>query len=297
MCYKFKIIFSFLLYSSLTKAIDFQEDTVSMLALGDSYTIGHSVDSLERWPVQLMDSLQSNGKVITEFEIRAVTGWSTTALLSSLKNKIITKRFNKVSLLIGVNNYFQGLSESIYVKEFQELLDSATRYCSMGKKGVFVVSIPDYGFTPFGENDQERISKLTDRYNLIGDSIARSNNIEFINITDISREWTINSSLVAADQLHPSGIQYSLWVNRILNSNVLSSKANITNRSKIPAERVSKSIWKFNETVQVKILNWKGQLVYVKPVNKGEVINLMRIKGNIMIINSRTEQWSICFLN
>ena len=268
-------------------------DTVSMLALGDSYTIGQSVDSIDRWPVQLIDTLQLKGRVIHEFEIRAVTGWTTSALLLSLKNKIIKPRYNIVSLLIGVNNYYQGLPEAIYIKEFQELLDSATGYCTLGKKGVFAVSIPDYGYTPFGENDQYRISKLTDRYNFIGDSISQANGIEFINITDISRTWTTNADLVATDQLHPSGKQYSLWVSRMLNNNFLTSKTRLDYRTVIPARQLSKRVWIFNQTLQLNIFTLNGQLVFRKTVNNGEVVDLTKIKGNIMIMNSKTESWSV----
>lgn len=297
MAYKFKLLLSLFLYSLVIKALDFPVDSVSMLALGDSYTIGQSVDSLDKWPVQLMDSLQSSGRVVNEFEIRAVTGWTTSSLLLSLKNKIIETRFNRVSLLIGVNNYYQGLPEALYIKEFQELLDSAVIYCSLGKKGVFVVSIPDYGYTPFGENDQDRISKLTDRYNFIGDSIAEANDIEFINITDISRKWATNPTLVAADQLHPSGKQYSLWVSKILNNNILSSKPSVAKSTAIPTVQISKRVWRFNQHLQVKILNWNGQLVFQKAVNKGDIVDLTRIKGSIMVINSKTDSWSVRFIN
>jgi acyl-CoA thioesterase-1 len=293
MTYKFKLLLILSICSLVLNAKDFPADSISMLALGDSYTIGQSVDSLDRWPVQLVDSLQSRGRVIDNLEIRAVTGWTTTALLNSLKNKLIDNHFNVVSLLIGVNNYYQGRPESLYIIEFQELLDSAVRYSSSGKKGVFVVSIPDYGYTPFGEYDQERISALTDRYNFIGDSISKANDIEFVDITDLSRKWTTDPSLVATDQLHPSGKQYTSWVKRMLSGTVLSLKPNNFVTLKIPATQISDGVWEFSESVEIEIYSWSGQLILKRHVNRGEVIDLNKEKRSVMIISSETERWSI----
>jgi acyl-CoA thioesterase-1 len=293
MTYKFKLLLILSICSLVLNAKDFPADSISMLALGDSYTIGQSVDSLDRWPVQLVDSLQSRGRVIDNLEIRAVTGWTTTALLNSLKNKLIDNHFNVVSLLIGVNNYYQGRPESLYIIEFQELLDSAVRYSSSGKKGVFVVSIPDYGYTPFGEYDQERISALTDRYNFIGDSISKANDIEFVDITDLSRKWTTDPSLVATDQLHPSGKQYTSWVKRMLSGTVLSLKPNNFVTLKIPATQISDGVWEFSQSVEIEIYSWSGQLILKRHVNRGEVIDLNKEKRSVMIISSETERWSI----
>jgi acyl-CoA thioesterase-1 len=290
---KIKLLLILSICSLVSNAKDFPEDSISMLALGDSYTIGQSVDSLDRWPVQLVDSLQSKGRVIDHLEIRAVTGWTTTSLLNSLKNDVIDRDFNVVSLLIGVNNYYQGRPESLYIVEFQELLDSAVRYCALGKKGVFVVSIPDYGYTPFGESNQEQISALTDRYNFIGDSISKANDIEFINITDLSRMWTTDPSLVATDQLHPSGKQYTSWVTRVLSNSVQSLKPNIIDPGKIPATQISGGVWEFSQSAQVEIYYWNGQLSLKKQVNRGEVMDFTKEKGSVMIIYSKTERWSI----
>ena len=83
---------------------------------------------------------------------------------------------------------------------------------------MFVVSIPDYGFTPFGAADQEKISKELDEFNAINKRITESYGITYINITDISRQGLEHPDMVADDTLHPSGKQYTLWVERILES-------------------------------------------------------------------------------
>ena len=190
----------------------FDRSPISFLALGDSYTIGESVQESARWPNQLGDSLQIRGKSVDTVAIRARTGWSTSALLASLTTDPIKRNYNLVSLLIGVNNFYQGRPESLYLKEFPQLLDSALKYCGQDTSGVFVVSIPDYGYTPFGQGNQAMVSALTDRYNFIADSICKEYGIPFYNITPISRRGINEPELVAPDNLHPSGKQYSEWV-------------------------------------------------------------------------------------
>jgi lysophospholipase L1-like esterase len=118
-------------------------------------------------------------------------------------------------LLIGVNNQYQGKSSSIYASEFEELLKWAVRLAGGKKHRVFVVSIPDYGFTPFGKPKQEVISKAIDEFNEINAQIAYKYGIRYFNITDISRDGLSDPTLVAADGLHPSGKMYAYWVELI----------------------------------------------------------------------------------
>lgn len=272
--------------------------SISFLALGDSYTIGQSVDSVESWPVQLVDELRGQGKQIDSIDIRATTGWTTTALLTSLRVQPIQGQFNTVSLLIGVNNFFQGRPEIMYIQEFQELLDSAVKYCTDGKQGVFVVSIPDYGYSPFGENDQVRISQLTDRYNFIGDSICSANNIEFINITDLSRGWTNDPELIAEDGLHPSGKQYSMWVKRISSE----KSANISTLFKgtnehPPLKLLTENHWKFLASATLQIYNWNGQLFFQQNVQEGEIVNFSALQAGVIqiIVKGKSYSWKSGF--
>lgn len=285
-----KIVLILCLFFVLTKsqAREFLSDSISFLALGDSYTIGHSVDSTERWPVQLLDSLRINGKEVTDLEIRAVTGWSTSVLLSNLRNNPIDKKYSDVSLLIGVNNFYQGIDESIYIDEFNILLDSAISYCSRGDSGVFVVSIPDYGYTPFGSTNQAAISAQTDRYNFIGDSIATARNIEFINITDISRRWTSDPDLVAVDQLHPSGKQYLLWVNRILGGITTSIQSRVV---KDPSFiRKVGQVFLFKKSGVVRVISSDGKRLFRKKVREGEELRLSKYRGKILDFRYRGGQ-------
>jgi lysophospholipase L1-like esterase len=121
-----------------------------------------------------------------------------------------------VALLIGVNNFYQGKSAESYAPEFEELLLTAIALAGGDKSRVFVVSIPDYGYTPFGKDKQKNISTGIDRYNAINKSITQKLGVKYIYITDISRKGLTDPNLVTSDGLHPSGKMYSEWVDRML---------------------------------------------------------------------------------
>lgn len=193
------------------------ENTVSYLALGDSYTIGESVAESERFPVILANELEEEGVPVTGPKIIARTGWTTSDLLTAIeKADLAGKEFDLVSLLIGVNNQYQGRSQEEYAEEFSLLLNKAIQLAGGEKEDVFVVSIPDYGYTPFGEPRQKAISEQIDIFNVINKEIAMEVGVKYFNITPISRQGLENPELVADDELHPSGEQYRLWVGLML---------------------------------------------------------------------------------
>lgn len=191
-------------------------EPIKFLALGDSYTIGESVKEEERWPEQLAGQLRLKGFSIAKPRIIATTGWRTDQLKKAINDAQLKPEYNLVSLLIGVNNQYQGKSAESYTPEFEELLKMAIALAGGKKENVFVVSIPDYGFTPFGEPKQNQISKALDEYNAINKTITDRLGVRYVNITDISREGISDPQLVADDKLHPSGKQYKLWVERIM---------------------------------------------------------------------------------
>lgn len=293
----YRTIFILLLQLSFTNmhAREFLTDSVSYLALGDSYTIGESVDSTLKWPVQFLDSLSSRGKVITKYDIRATTGWTTSSLLNNITNKPIEGKYNIVSLLIGVNNFYQNRPESLYIREFTMLLDSMTKYCSAGKQGLFVLSIPDYGYSPFGYNNQENISKNTDRYNFIGDSISTAYGIDFISITDISRKWTIDPDLVADDMLHPSAKQYSLWVKRLLSSPVKTAVLEKADFSKI-IKKIGIGNWLVLSEVFIEVVSVSGKIIFSRTFHTNEKADLSKYTGSIITITHERNRCSF-FIN
>lgn len=196
-----------------------QTETIRYLALGDSYTIGESVCVTCRFPEQLTQSLKNiNLQNNFSLEIIAQTGWTTNNLISAIQSKNPTPQYDLVTLLIGVNNQYQGKSFSLYEKEFPELVAKAIQLAKGDKTNVIVVSIPDYAYTPFGKSygNQTSISTEIDQYNAFAKSYCESNAILFINITDITRQGLNTPSLVANDGLHPSESAYRLFTDRLL---------------------------------------------------------------------------------
>ena len=190
--------------------------SISYLALGDSYTIGESVPSNKRWPVLLSNALRSEGHDVQEPLIIAKTGWRTDNLLKAMKAQLSpTTKYNLVSILIGVNNQFQGKSIETYEKDLRTLFDQAIAYSKKGKAGVFVLSIPDYGATPYGASRAESIGQAIDKWNAVCKKVTLEYQLPWHDITPISRTATENKSLIAGDGLHPSGKMYQLWVDQI----------------------------------------------------------------------------------
>lgn len=188
------------------------ENSIKFLALGDSYTIGESVAENERWPVQLAAALKKKGIAIAAPHIIATTGWRTDDLKRATVAANPAHDHGLVSLLIGVNNQYQGKSAVSYAPEFEELLNMAISFAGNDRSKVFVVSIPDYGYTPFGKDKQEAISKAIDEFNAVNRSITEKYGIRYFYITDISRKGLDDPALVAEDGLHPSGKMYEEWV-------------------------------------------------------------------------------------
>lgn len=194
-----------------------QPTSHSYLALGDSYTIGEQVPPKLRWPMQLVDSLEKMGIPMRKPRIIAQTGWTTGELLGAIEKSAPSTDYDLVSLLIGVNNQYRGYDISKFRKEFSILLQKAITFAGGRARRVFVVSIPDYGVTPFGrQKNPRKIERELKRYNTIARNIADKNKVTFINITPISKRAASDSTLVAGDGLHPSGRMYGKWVSKMM---------------------------------------------------------------------------------
>lgn len=191
------------------------------LALGDSYTIGESVSQAQSFPYLLVSKLNSRGKNFAPPRIIARTGWTTNDLQKALTTANITRKYDFVSLLIGVNNQYQGLSKSAYRSQFKDLLNRAIIYSGGKPSHVAVISIPDWGQTPFGKKSDRNTQKITEdiaAFNVINKAEALARGVSYTNITPLSTRVTSDPALVASDGLHYSGKMHALWVDAIISS-------------------------------------------------------------------------------
>jgi lysophospholipase L1-like esterase len=190
----------------------------SFLALGDSYTIGQSVFEADRFPVQATRYLNEQGVNFNTPEIIAHTGWTTRDLLNSLAIAPPAKpAYDIVTLLIGVNNQYQQKPQQEYADEFLILLKKAIGYAGNNKNRVIVLSIPDYSVTPFASRgDKETIAKEIDAFNEINKTITLNEGVNYLDITPASRLAEYDPSLIAGDNLHPSGLEYKVWAEGLL---------------------------------------------------------------------------------
>ena len=183
------------------------------LALGDSYIIGEQVLAEENFPNQTVALL--NGKLSIP-QIIATTGWTTDELDAAITAANITTTFDIVSLLIGVNNQYRERTVNNFEIEFEHLLQRSIEFANNKSTHVVVLSIPDWGVTPFAEGrDREKIAREIDAYNLVCKIAAQKFNTHFIDITTAQRLDGNKEEFLAADKLHPSGKEYAKWAKRL----------------------------------------------------------------------------------
>ncbi len=189
---------------------------LTYLALGDSYTIGESVLLTESFPYQAVQALRKKGMGIAAPEIIAKTGWTTDELQQAINAHTFSPSYDFVTLLIGVNNQYRGYPVERYATEFEMLLKQAIQYADGHASRVVVLSIPDWGATPFAEGrDRAQIAREIDAYNAINKRISGQYKTHYIDITPGTREAATDNSLLAGDGLHPSGKEYKRWAEKV----------------------------------------------------------------------------------
>ena len=193
-------------------------ESYSFLALGDSYTVGEGVSYEESWPSQFVDYALDRGIDFKNPELIAQTGWKTYDLLNAIKSSNLSVKYDFISLLIGVNNQFNSRPLSEFEDDLNEIL-TEINYLKKGNSKVIVISIPDWGYSPYGSSyDRDRISDEIDQFNNILKKISEQNNLNFVDVTQISRLAIKEPNLISEDKLHPSGLMYLEWVEKIYES-------------------------------------------------------------------------------
>jgi len=196
---------------------DNRPKSTRILALGDSYTIGTGVAADQSWPAQLASALGIPGVRVFEPTFIAQNGWTTGDLLAAISSSPYDGDFNLVTLLIGVNNQFQGLDIDEYRLEFELLLSKAIANTGGIQDKVIVLSIPDWGVTPFAAGfDRPRIALEIDEFNRVNRRLSTDAGMHYIDITPLSRQAGQEPANLAEDGLHPSGKMYAAWVDLIL---------------------------------------------------------------------------------
>jgi len=203
----------------VTTSTDQGPATMNYLALGDSYTIGEGVAEAGRWPVQLASALRAEGIALAEPRIIATTGWTTDELSAAIDAAQPLGPFDFVSLAIGVNNQYRGREVGEYREQFAALLERAIGFAGGRADRVLVLSIPDWGVTPFAiasGRDAAQIAEQLDAYNAAAAEVCARRGVAFVDITAISRERGAQAAMLADDALHPSQAMYALWTARAL---------------------------------------------------------------------------------
>ena len=186
------------------------------LALGDSYTIGESVSEKDRWPNQLAELLAAEG-IQTEVTIIARTGWTVNELWQGIQADPPEGTYDLVTLLVGVNDQYRGYPVEGYRSDFRFMLQKAIEYAGGKSEKVIVLSIPDWGFTPFAEDrDTESISQQIDQFNAVNFEETQNAGAHYLDVTLISRMAMDDSELIADDRLHPSVKMYTMWAEKVL---------------------------------------------------------------------------------
>jgi len=170
----------------------------SLLCLGDSYTIGEGVPLYESFPYQTMQLLRKAGVHVHAPEIVAKTGWTTFELAEYLIHHQLEESYDVVSLLIGVNNQYRGLSIESFQEDAEFLLRKAIHLAGNLSHRVAVLSIPDWGVTPFAKDkDRDAIAEQIDAFNAVLQALCDKYKVTFLDNSTASRAAANDGSLLA----------------------------------------------------------------------------------------------------
>jgi len=185
------------------------------LALGDSYTIGEGLSPADSWPAQLVHAMRQRDVIMEQAEMLATTGWTSGDLLQALQSAQLTPPYDLVTLLIGVNNQYQGLPLAAYQADFESLLKQAISLAGQRPERVVVMAIPDWGVTPYPYavgRQPEQISAEIKAFNQINARLAYQQDLAYLNLNEQAQKAQRDPRLLAEDGLHYSRLMYTYWV-------------------------------------------------------------------------------------
>ena len=194
-------------------------DNKTYLALGDSYTIGESVPLQDNFPMQTAGLLREKGWLFENPKIIAKTGWTSFELLEAIEKEKVNGNFDLVTLLVGVNNQYRGLSPALFANDFALLVEKALYFSDNHPESVLILSIPDWGATPYASlHGNNQVSSAIEEFNGISKMAAESKGIRFIDVTIDSLLVRTDTTLLVEDQLHYTGKMYGIWAKKIVES-------------------------------------------------------------------------------
>lgn len=205
--------------SAITLDANAKNHKMNFLSLGDSYTIGESVTEENRWSVQLASLLRNDSLDVGPPDVIAKTGWTTAELQTAIAERNNKKRYDLVSLMIGVNNQYRGQPVDTYRTELRALLATAVQYAKGKADHVVVLSIPDWGRSPFAKSkdkDPAKVGQEIDAFNAVAQEECKKLGVAFVDITPLTRSAAGDDSQFADDGLHYAGSQMKLWAEAAL---------------------------------------------------------------------------------
>lgn len=182
----------------------------TLLSLGDSYTIGEGLPLYESFPYQLVQQLRKTGYHFHAPELVAQTGWTTFELAEHLIHHQLEDHYDFVTICIGVNNQYRDLNIDDYAEDFDFLLKKAIHLAHGHAQCVMVLSIPDWGTSPFAKGrNAKKIAFEIDEFNKVNANIAFKYDCTYCDVTAGTRKQDDN--LFTKDGLHYAAVEYGRW--------------------------------------------------------------------------------------
>ena len=191
---------------------DENKPRIRYVAIGDSYSIGEGASPEQSWPAILTQHLNAQGIHVDLVSNPSVTGWTSQQAIDRELPIFVKSKPTFATLLIGVNDWVQGIGEEKFRQNFNYLVDQMLALLP-GKDRLLIVTIPDFGVTPTGGRYARgrNISEGIASFNKIVAEESKKRGLKVVDIFELSKQMGKDSSLIASDGLHPSAKEYAEW--------------------------------------------------------------------------------------